>query len=78
MIEGKGLISIWFFIGVLLLTYGIIILAAGIYHLYVPPEHPVVLAELHAPVWWGGFLVLIGAFYTYRFFPKGKLNGNKQ
>ncbi len=78
MIEGKDLISIWFFIGVLLLTYGIIILAAGIYHLYVPPEHPVVLAEIHAPVWRGGFLVLIGAFYTYRFFPKGKLNGNKQ
>ena len=26
-IEGKGLISIWFFIGVLLLVYGIIILA---------------------------------------------------
>ena len=44
MIEGKGLISIWFFIGVLLLAYGIIIFAAGVYHLYVPPEHPVVLA----------------------------------
>jgi hypothetical protein len=77
MIEGKGLISIWFFIGVLLLAYGIIIFAAGVYHLYVPPEHPVVLARLHAPVWWGAFLTLVGAFYTYRFFPKGKVNGKK-
>ena len=29
MVEGKGLISIWFFIGVLLLVYGIIILSCG-------------------------------------------------
>jgi hypothetical protein len=72
MIEGKGLISIWFFIGVLLLAYGIVICAAGIYNLYVPPEHTVVLQKLHAAIWWGAFLIIIGAFYTYRFFPKGK------
>jgi hypothetical protein len=72
MIEGKGLISIWFFIGVLLLAYGIVICAAGIYNLYVPPEHTVVLQNLHAAIWWGAFLIIIGAFYTYRFFPKGK------
>jgi hypothetical protein len=72
MIEGKGLISIWFFIGVLLLAYGIVICAAGIYNLYVPPEHTVVLQNLHAAIWWGAFLIIIGASYTYRFFPKGK------
>jgi hypothetical protein len=72
MIEGKGLISIWFFIGVLLLAYGIVICAAGIYNFYVPPEHTVVLQNLHAAIWWGAFLIVIGAFYTYRFFPKGK------
>jgi low temperature requirement protein LtrA len=77
MIEGKGLISIWFFIGVLLLAYGIVILAAGIYNVYVPPEHTVVLQNLHAAVWWGVFLTLIGAFYTYRFFPKGNSNGKQ-
>jgi hypothetical protein len=72
MIESKGLISIWFFIGVLLLTYGVVILGSGIYELYVPSDHPVVLSNLHAPVWWGAFLALLGAFYTVRFFPKGK------
>ena len=72
MIESKGLISIWFFIGVLLLAYGFVILGSGIYHLYVPPDHPVVLASLHAPIWWGAFLTFLGAFYTIRFFPKGK------
>jgi hypothetical protein len=70
MVEGKGLISIWFFIGVLLLVYGIIILSAGIYHAFRPPAHPVVLANLHAAIWWGAFVLLMGAFYTYRFFPR--------
>jgi hypothetical protein len=70
MVEGKGLISIWFFIGVLLLVYGIIILGAGIYHAFHPPAHPVVLANLHAAIWWGAFVLLMGAFYSYRFFPR--------
>jgi uncharacterized membrane protein HdeD (DUF308 family) len=70
MIEGKGLISIWFFIGVLLLAYGVIITGAGIYHLFVPPEHEVVLAHLHAAVWWGAFVLLMGIFYCVRFFPR--------
>lgn len=72
MIEGKGLISIWFFIGVLLLAYGIVILGSGIYELYVPPTEHTVLEGLHAAVWWGAFLLVVGSFYTYRFFPKSK------
>ena len=47
----SGMISIWFFIGVLLLIYGILILGAGLYGLAHPPE--VVLAKLHAGIWWG-------------------------
>jgi hypothetical protein len=77
MIESKGLISIWFFIGVLLLAYGVLIFASGIYSIYVPPEHPVVLQSLHAPVWWGVFLALLGGFYTVRFFPKRGSNGKE-
>ncbi len=67
----KGMISIWFFIGVLLLFYGIVILAAGVYELSNPPEHPVVLAELHAGIWWGLLLVVLGGWYTLHFKPKG-------
>jgi hypothetical protein len=70
MVEGKGFISIWFFIGVLLLAYGIVITAAGIYGLSHPPEQHVVLENLHAGIWWGLVLLLIGAFYTLRFFPR--------
>jgi len=64
-----GLVSIWFFIGVLLLVYGVLILGAGIYEAVSPSPSPVVLAELHAAIWWGALLVAGGAFYAVRFSP---------
>ena len=68
-----GMLSIWFFIGVLLLAYGVLILGAGLYELVSPPEHPVVLASLHAGIWWGALLILMGAVYSVRFAPgKGR------
>lgn len=72
MSETKDGISIWFFIGALLLVYGILIFGAGIYNIYLPQAKPVVLHELHAAVWWGLFLVLFGGFYTWKFRP-GKI-----
>ncbi len=68
-----GMLSIWFFIGALLLAYGILILGAGLYELISPPAHPVVLGGLHAGIWWGVLLLVLGAIYTIRFAPgKGK------
>lgn len=64
-----GMLSIWFFIGVLLLAYGILICGAGLYELSSPPEHPVVHAELHAGIWWGALLLVLGGIYTFRFRP---------
>ena len=63
-------ISIWFFIGMLVFAYGIVITAAGIYEIFVPPAHPVILASLHAGVWWGAVMLILGGFYLYRFSPK--------
>ena len=63
-------ISIWFFIGVLLLVYGLLILGAGIHDLLVPPEQQPVLANLHAGVWWGGLVAVLGGIYSYRFSPR--------
>jgi hypothetical protein len=65
-----GSLSIWFFIGVLLTAYGLLITGAGLYELASPPEHPVVLANLHAPIWWGAVLLVVGLFYLIRFFPR--------
>ena len=64
------MVSIWFFIGTLLLVYGILICGAGVYELVSPPEHPVVRADLHAGIWWGALLIALGVFYTIRFRPE--------
>jgi hypothetical protein len=60
-------ISIWFFIGISLLVDGLLILGAGLYEFAHPPENPVALFHLHANVWWGAVLILIGAMYCFRF-----------
>jgi len=64
-------ISIWFFIGVSLAVNGALILAAGIYQVVKPPLDPgVVLFNLHANVWWGAVLLLVGLIYCIRFAPR--------
>jgi hypothetical protein len=68
--EGSS-ISIWFFIGVSLLINGLLILGAGIYEYSHPPEFKVVLFELHASVWWGLLLSLLGGFYCWNYRPRG-------
>jgi hypothetical protein len=65
------MVSIWFFIGALLLVYGVLILGAAV--LESPSQHPVVLSELHAGIWWGALLIGLGAIYTFKFLPgRGK------
>jgi hypothetical protein len=67
------MVSIWFFIGLLLLTYGVLILGAGIWGVYHP--YPVKLAELNAGVWWGVLLLIIGAVYIVKFRPRAQKKG---
>ncbi|MFZ1130017.1 MAG: hypothetical protein WCA97_04970 [Terriglobales bacterium] len=74
--KSGGSLSIWFFIGLSLLVNGALILGDGLYELANPPEHPVVLFQLHANIWWGAFLFLFGAFYCYRFAPRRGVNGH--
>ncbi|HEY9137819.1 MAG TPA: hypothetical protein VIM67_06060 [Terriglobus sp.] len=60
-------LSLWFFVGVLCLGYGLVLTPVGIYELSHPPA--VVLANLHAALWWGLLMTIFGAFYTIRFRP---------
>lgn len=62
-------IPIWFFIGVLLIVYGVIILGYGISELITGVTANVVLSNLHAPVWWGAIMLVLGIFYALRFRP---------
>ena len=72
MAEREHFISIWFFIGAVLLVYGILILLSGVYDLINPPERPVTMSHLHAAVWWGALLVVLGIVYCVRFRPGRK------
>jgi hypothetical protein len=68
-VHGKHGISIWFFIGSLLTTYGVLVVGAELYRISNPPAREVVLANLHAGLWWGGLLLALGLLYVVRFRP---------
>jgi cytochrome c biogenesis protein CcdA len=68
----KQFISIWFFIGLLLTVYGVLICGTGIYELFHPPQHAVQLAQYHASIWWGALLLVLGLFYSIKFRPKNE------
>ena len=77
--KSGGSLSIWFFIGVSLAVNGAVICARGIYELVHPPEVQVVLAELHANIWWGAVLLILGLFFSLRFSPareRARMAGN--
>jgi hypothetical protein len=72
-------ISVWFFTGVLLAFYGIVILGYGLFgatptpraaSYYLTTETAVWVSR--APVWWGAFLLVFGTLYSIKFFPKDK------
>ncbi|MGO9083969.1 MAG: hypothetical protein ACLQBK_01985 [Candidatus Sulfotelmatobacter sp.] len=71
---GKHSISVWFFIGLLLTIYGVLILVSGIYEVWVPPNTQVAMAHLHIGIWWGAGMLIFGLVYLIRFRPKRNAN----
>ncbi len=65
-------VSIWFMIGLQLTIYGVLIVGAGIYDWVNPaaPEAQVVLSNVHAGIWLGLVLFVLGLFYTVKFRPR--------
>jgi hypothetical protein len=68
MSEKHHIIPVWFFVGVLFSVYGVLIFASGLAEWSHPPN--TVLAELHAPVWWGALLIALGGVYCAAFRPR--------
>jgi hypothetical protein len=66
--EQSHVIPVWFFVGIIMLIYGILICITGITEFSNPPK--TVLANLHAPIWWGAVLAAFGALFTALFRPK--------
>jgi hypothetical protein len=67
MSEKHHIIPVWFFVGFLLLVYGVVIFANGITEWSHPPD--TVLSNLHAPVWWGALLIVLGSLFCFLFRP---------
>jgi formate hydrogenlyase subunit 3/multisubunit Na+/H+ antiporter MnhD subunit len=66
----RHFISVWFFIGALLAVYGVLILASGVYGLFMPLHQSVAMSQLHIGIWWGAGMLLLGTGYVIRFRPK--------
>jgi len=67
MSEKHEIIPVWFFVGVLFSIYGALIFVSGLLEWSHPPN--TVLANLHAPVWLGALLLVLGAVYCTAFRP---------
>jgi hypothetical protein len=68
--HGRNMISIWFFIGVLVLAYGVIILGWGLLTGGDAGGRVIARADLRTDLWMGGFMTIAGAFYTFKFWPR--------
>ena len=66
----KGHVQIWFFSGILLFVYGVLITGTGLWELSHPLPNPPQLAQLHAPIWWGAIMIVGGLFYVLKFRPR--------
>jgi hypothetical protein len=67
MSEKHHIIPVWFFVGLLLFVYGWLLLLSGLAEWSHPSD--TVLANLHAPVWWGSLLIILGSVYCLMFRP---------
>jgi hypothetical protein len=68
--EEHHMIPVWFFVGVLLFIYGILILIQGISEWSHPPSTE--LSNLHPTVWWSFVLIILGGIFTWKHFPGRK------
>jgi hypothetical protein len=64
------MIPIWFFIGAIILLYGVVIAITGVVR-WNHPAAGVAMARIHADLWWGLLMTAIGLFYVVRFRPGG-------
>jgi len=62
-------LSIWFFVGILCLGYGLVLTGTGIYEFSHPLPDSIVLQNLHATFWWGMLMTVFGGIYTFIFRP---------
>ncbi|NUO83603.1 hypothetical protein HUU05_26305 [candidate division KSB1 bacterium] len=56
---------IWYFVGLMLLGMGSIILFTGLYLFFFEAKTHTVFAELHPNIWWGAVMVIAGGVFFF-------------
>jgi hypothetical protein len=54
---------IWYFVGILLLIMGSIVLITGVVEYANPASQQKVLSYLHPDIWWGGIMLVAGLVF---------------
>jgi len=57
---------IWYFVGLILLAIGSIILLTGLYLLISPAVINPVLGELYPNIWWGALMIVVGFTFVVK------------
>lgn len=70
----KRMIPVWFFAGILITLYGLLIFIIGIYW-YVHPIN-IVAGYLHVGIWWGILMTIFGLFLIIKNIPKKREQQN--
>ncbi len=56
------MLSIWYFVGMMLTILGVIITAMGVYYIF-NPETATAMAHLNPSLWWGLIMLLFGLLF---------------
>jgi FtsH-binding integral membrane protein len=71
--EQKEMKPIWYFVGLMLSTMGVVVLIAGIANYLSPPARVTILSRLHPELWWGIVMIAVGlVFFLMNRKPKGE------
>ena len=62
--------EVWFYIGLVLGFYGVLLTTAGTYQWSHPPA--TVLAQYHATFWAGIVLLVVGSAYSVVYWPRSR------
>jgi hypothetical protein len=66
----KHSISLWFFIGLLLTVYALLILGAGISQIVTGSTTGITLPQLHINIWWGIGMLPLALSFVIKDWPK--------
>ena len=57
-----SMLPIWFWIGTILLVYGLIVAAIGVWYVF-HPQTRTVLASINPNLWWGAIMLAVGLIF---------------